>query len=182
MVRIVLTTLLGIAALTAGCATQPQTSSAPEKRVGVALSDDVEFAPSSKVMRPFTLFTCSTNPCRVAVNAEIKEPSGRCKVNAPDIVLKAPDTTVVWELPNGFQFCPGLGDGVFLKDSGDVADDQFDAMQVGANPTHKGCHSRFRWFAFNSANMNKEYDYEIRFRNPGARVACVADPWVKNGR
>lgn len=182
MTRISVAILIVFVALVQGCSTtaaQPQQSAGGSFKVPV--SDDIPFAESRKETRTFTAFTCTTDACKVTIAAEVK-PSGRCKVDAPDITLKVPDTTIIWELPPGYMFCPGMGDGVFLKDSKDVDDDQFDAMQVAANPSHKGCHSKFRWFALNSTNATKAYDYEIRFRNRGEKAVCIADPWVKNGR
>lgn len=83
-----------------------------------------------------------------------------------------------------FRFCPGSGDGAFLKEVED--DGQFGEMgttetnngNADPNPT-MACKPRFRW---KNANTNTEtYDYMLRFREMKSGVVCEFDPWIRNG-
>lgn len=124
--------------------------------------------------------------CVVNVQATVDEGARTCDVVPPDIILSGQrKVVIVWDLPAGYQFCPALGDGVFLKNSGDLADEQFDSMNVPddglGNPTYKKCRNRFRWLAENSANYGTEYKYLLKFRHKATDIPCAKDPFIRNG-
>jgi hypothetical protein len=97
------------------------------------------------------------------------------------------DINIVWTLPAGYGFCPGVGDGVFLK--GVDPDDQFDDMYAtdmpdGTKPNgRKKCIElkHYHWKALNTKSKPKDpYEYRIRFHDhTGAKVYEI-DPWVVN--
>jgi hypothetical protein len=139
----------------------------------------------------------TANRCRVNVEVIldpiVPTPAGKpkftCRVNAPDVNLKSsPDkgkVVLVWDLPNDYEFCPVLGDGVFLVNPDHVVDEEFDDLGVPDTgvglPTFKKCRNRFRMLAENQGHSGVKYSYRLQFRNRSEKLVCTADPFIKNG-
>lgn len=134
--------------------------------------------------------------CRIEVLVKLTK-KNRCafkNTNAADAVSvnmtgKKPNVRMVWVLKTEqadkeFRFCPGAGDGVFLKEveddgqMGEMGTTDSDDGAPDPNPA-MACKPRFRW---KNANTNTEtYDYMLRFREMKSGVVCEFDPWIRNG-
>ncbi len=116
------------------------------------------------------------------------KPKFTCRVNAPDVHLNKPKkgrVVIVWDLPKDYEFCPVLGDGVFLVDPDHVVDEGFDDFGVPddgvGNASFKKCRNKFRMLAENKGHTDKLYDYRLQFRNLSEKLVCTFDPFIKNG-
>jgi len=134
--------------------------------------------------------------CRIEVLVKLTK-KNRCafkNANAADAVNvnmtgARRNVRMVWILKTDqadreFRFCPGAGDGAFLKeveDDGQMSEmgtSDSDDGGADANPA-MACKQRFRW---KNANTNTEtYDYMLRFREMKSGVVCEFDPWIRNG-
>jgi hypothetical protein len=90
------------------------------------------------------------------------------------------DITVRWTAPDGYGFCPQLGDGVFLK--GTDPDDQFGDPKAegphGSGPCNK---KQFTLLARNTKPRPTEpYLYSLKFHNNAGTQTCLIDPAMYN--
>ena len=127
--------------------------------------------------------------CRVAISV-----TGSCTDQAnikvdPEVVAMGDGAgrTIVWRLPQGYEFCPAKGDAVQFK-TGNLDSQFFDARRTDhadGDDDHGApdkCRRNFRWKNKNEPHTaGREYEYLIRFTGPGGE-ACVKDPWIRNGR
>ena len=128
--------------------------------------------------------TAAGGPCRVAVTASVEDDA--CVASAPDIDLSERNKVrLVWNLPEGFLFCPTLGDGVWLKSISD--DDQFSDFRHTnkdngdddeASNTDK-CRRNFR--IVDRYSKVRNYPYLLRFHDKTGKVSCTVDPYIRNG-
>jgi hypothetical protein len=130
--------------------------------------------------------TAGGAPCRAAVAASVV--GGACVASAPDIELAERNRVrLVWNLPEGFLFCPTLGDGVWLKTIDD--DDQFgdfrptnnangDDDEAAKAATDK-CRRNFR--IVDRYSVAREYPYLLRFHDKTGKISCTVDPYIRNG-
>ena len=93
--------------------------------------------------------------------------------------------TIVWRLPQGFEFCPAKGDAVQFKRGDndfqffdprrtDDADGDDDAASAGK------CRRNFRWRNKNEAHTaGRMYEYLIQFTGPAGET-CTKDPFIRN--
>lgn len=94
-----------------------------------------------------------------------------------------PKVNIVWHLPEGYAFCPALGDGVFLK----YADtDQFDEKYAtdhddGSPSANTDCKKNlhFHWRGINSVPQTR-YAYRIVFHRLDGNRPLILDPWIFN--
>lgn len=146
-------------------------------------------APERQMPPPAALVTsCNSaggSPCKIAVTASIQ--GGACVASAPDVDLSGRTTVrLVWQLPNGFLFCPTLGDGAYIKTVDD--DEQFGDFKAtnkdngdddDAGTTDK-CRKRFRIVDKYSTSATA-YPYLLRFHDKTGKISCTVDPYVRNG-
>ena len=78
---------------------------------------------------------------------------------------------IEWKLPEGYQFCPRAGDGVFLKNP-NVPGTFFDLPDPDAD-----CSQTLEWERKRSDTM--DYAYLLRFRS-NTEICGVKDPWMRN--
>ncbi len=130
--------------------------------------------------------------CVVKVSATIVD--GACKdenikVDPPELrLLQLNPSRIVWRLQGNLRFCALRGDGVFLKDSDDA--DQFsdpdatddDNGESDSSANHNKCKRNFRIHDKNDrAGASRIYEYGLRFHTKDETIACVKDPFIKNG-
>jgi hypothetical protein len=101
------------------------------------------------------------------------------------LVQNNTNVKILWHLPSGFEFCPALGDGVFLKDNDDGQfEDMYATDDQNGGPPHgkKKCKQQrlqhYRWTGVHSTSGGK-YGYTMIFRD-GYGNRYFIDPWIYN--
>lgn len=184
-------------AATAGCQT-PTSGPVLESR---------DLTPPSVVVkgRPAPAFTPSVAGCDPAnkkachIHVAVAEPCAtdvNVTVDPQQLQMNRGARRIVWHLPNGYAFCPTIGDGVFVQPNADgnftafaTSDDEDGGMSD--DPDFGNCRRKFRTFNFNWGTA--KYNYMLQFSRmelvgiPPNQVyapvaTCKKDPWVKNGR
>ena len=132
--------------------------------------------------RIYTTDTCSSTNCKIKVEAD--EPgflgclTHKVVVTPEILVVTKADTTITWELKDGFVFCTTRGDGVFIVDDDpkfqfrDPAGEDVDASN--------GCTKKYRMKDTRVEAGDFKYRLVFRSKKDPAKY-CDVDPWVRNG-